>query len=524
MSPKTPHTQFLCCFQLYKLPLKTNRALTETVDLLIHLGANVTIKSKQGITALNVILRKTPSSIASIHQKFDESITSETGQEIEMRLDFRNIIQHCHPRETQYLKTFIDEGRRDILRHPLCQAFLHVKWEKVRKFYLLRVVFFMVRVVVLTLFVLALFGGCDEERDDREICRDGSGFGYFVRNNLDPGRLQWILLVITLVECYIQLHGMLGSNYSGDSQNFLEWFNISLIFGLLYFFKRQSPTSHYIGASVVLLSWYNLMSICGQLPAFGSHIEMFNTIQKQFFKLFSAFLFILIGFTLCFCIIFPRSKDFANPLIGFISILVMMIGEPLVNISDNLPGNQLLDYPLHFMFILFLFLITIVLMNLLVGIAVNDIKALKKTAQLSKLVRQIRLIYHIESVLIIEWFPYSARILSTGFQKMLRKFTLISPQNYRVVLCVRPLNPAENRLPKYIMDAAFKIAGRSNLSPSPSCNELNKRNWNDQRIEDFLTKINAKLKKIDALAKDVQDLKDIVRKYDGFSEHRERNT
>ncbi len=27
VSPKTAHTQFLCCFPLYKLPLKTNRAL-----------------------------------------------------------------------------------------------------------------------------------------------------------------------------------------------------------------------------------------------------------------------------------------------------------------------------------------------------------------------------------------------------------------------------------------------------------------------------------------------------------------
>jgi hypothetical protein len=25
VSPKTPHTQFLCRFQFYKLPLKTNR-------------------------------------------------------------------------------------------------------------------------------------------------------------------------------------------------------------------------------------------------------------------------------------------------------------------------------------------------------------------------------------------------------------------------------------------------------------------------------------------------------------------
>jgi hypothetical protein len=27
VSPKTPHTQFLCRVQFYKLPLKTNRAL-----------------------------------------------------------------------------------------------------------------------------------------------------------------------------------------------------------------------------------------------------------------------------------------------------------------------------------------------------------------------------------------------------------------------------------------------------------------------------------------------------------------
>jgi hypothetical protein len=62
--------------------------------MLIFHGADVTTKSKKGTTALNVINRKTPASLAMVNQKLDEAITithsqDNSNREVELELDFR---------------------------------------------------------------------------------------------------------------------------------------------------------------------------------------------------------------------------------------------------------------------------------------------------------------------------------------------------------------------------------------------------------------------------------------------------
>ena len=178
--------------------------LAHCVEMLIYHNADISTKSKKGPTALNVINRKTPASLAMVNQKFDEAITLTHSQdnsmrEVELELDFRSILQHCHPREISYLNTFVDEGNKEILQHPLCSAFLHIKWGKIRKYYIARLLFCFTFILFLTLYVLTAlahncYNGSKEMEDtiqEQELCQKQSILGDMLRNNPFVMEMQW---------------------------------------------------------------------------------------------------------------------------------------------------------------------------------------------------------------------------------------------------------------------------------------------------------------------------------------------
>ncbi|KAI4470417.1 ion transport protein [Holotrichia oblita] len=449
--------------------------LSQCVEVLIFHGADVTAKSKFGMTALGIITRKTPASLAMITQKLDAAVTlhhhpESPNREVELRLDFRSILQHCHPREISFLNTFVDEGQKEILLHPLCSAFLYLKWEKIRKYYLARMLFSLIFVLSLSLYVLtALAHNCYNQGKNMnesqpqnliELCEKKSMLGQMLRNNPFVIEMQWFVLVgITGCEILRKVYGIVGypnvKQYLSHPENIIEWCVIASVFVISFIYTGRTYTwQNHVGAFAVLFGWTNLMLMIGQLPVFGSYVAMYTRVQGEFAKLLLAYSCLLIGFTISFCVIFPDSSSFANPFIGLITVLVMMTGELSLDLlldddSDDPPF--LLEISAQVTFILFLLFVTVILMNLLVGIAVHDIQGLQKTAGLSKLVRQTKLISYIELALFNGYLP-------SYLLNLLHWTALVSPKAYRVVLNVKPLNPREKRLPRDILKAAHEIA------------------------------------------------------------------
>lgn len=446
----------------------------ECVDTLIYFGGDVTTRSRKNTTALGTIAHKIPDSLAIIKYSFDNAITlhesdDPLNRDIELEIDFRQLSQSCHPKEISFLHTFIEEGQKEFLEHPLCTAFLYIKWKKVRKFFIARLLFCLFTVMLLSLYVLtALAHSCyngsrdlNETIKDQELCQKQSIFGDLLRSNPFVIEMQWwVLVIVIMFEIVRKLYGLTGyssfKHYVTQIENIIEWFVIISVFLTSYIYnKRIDYWQNHVAAFAVLLGWTNLMLMIGQLPDFGVYVAMYTKVQVEFGKLFLAYSGILIGFSISFCVIIPDSPIFSNPIMAFISVLVMMTGEQDLIILTNAPDRT--DPPLlneisaQIIYIFFIIFVTVILMNLLEGIAVNDIEELKKTAELSRLVRQTELIHYIESALFKRYLP-------SWLRNIINNNSLVSPQSHRAVLCVKPLNPDETRLPKDILMQAYNLA------------------------------------------------------------------
>ncbi|CAG9834362.1 unnamed protein product [Diabrotica balteata] len=452
------------------------RGLADCVETLINYGADVTLKTKCGHTPLSIIKKKVPIAFGVFTKKLDDAVTlyntDSLSNEPELRLDFRVILQPNHEGEMNFLYTLVEEGYKTVLLHPICAALLYVKWQKIRKYYLARILFYAVFMLALSLYVLtALSHYCynygnnftDMKPEDViELCEKNSILGRVLRDSPFVMEMQWFFLVgLTSLEIIRKLYGIYGytsvRQYLSYPENILEWWVISSVFVISCVYTRRTYLwQNHIGAFAILLGWTNIMLMIGQLPVFGIYIAMYTRVQSEFGKLLFAYSGLLIGFTLSFCVIFPDSNFFANPFISLVTIIVMLSGELNLDILvDDNPDNPhyLLEFSAQVTYIIFVITVTIILMNLLAGIAVDDIKGLQKTATLSKLVRQTKLISHMEKGLFNGSLP-------RYILEHLHVSALVSPKPSRVVLNIKPLNPKETRLPKDIIRAAFKVAKR----------------------------------------------------------------
>ena len=106
------------------------------VILLLSKGADVTARTKGGISALNFIIRRTPDVLPRFVSRLDQAIAlhdHELGDvDCELRLDFRPLIPGGRG-ESDLMLCLVEVGQRHILKHPLCESFLYLKWLKIRK-------------------------------------------------------------------------------------------------------------------------------------------------------------------------------------------------------------------------------------------------------------------------------------------------------------------------------------------------------------------------------------------------------
>jgi hypothetical protein len=104
----------------------------------------------------------------------------------EIKLDFRVLVPNLERGETELLLAFIDVGQKRVLKHPLCETFLYLKWRRIRKFFLFSLFYHAMFVLLFTVYVLDVYvKDCphQEKKPIKEACTPASyvaHVGYFV--------------------------------------------------------------------------------------------------------------------------------------------------------------------------------------------------------------------------------------------------------------------------------------------------------------------------------------------------------
>ena len=402
----------------------TQQPNQEIIKLLLRHGANMGVKNREGKAPVSRILPSTleefftscvePQGIIT-DDKFKLTfnynflapplLDSEILQEFETKKKDAENPEVTHPRpETEALWYMSESAQhRTLLKHPVISSFLWMKWQRIRKFFYVGLVFYFLFVASLTLLIMLDYGGCSiRPGGDYQSCPQ----------SLDTTVLRILVGVFVALLFGLEVVQVAVSfkRYVASLENIVQNTILLLTAILILDTNMTFQTGRHIAAVLIVGSWLMFLIYFGLHPSLNTKVFMFYSVATSFCKFLLWYVFVIIAFALSFYIMFHTDYEGAEsnedyPFFDDIGScmtksLAMFVGE--LEFSDIPFTNNPIS---TIMFIAFIFFIVVVLMNLLNGLAVSDITIIRDEAEVLSLKSQVDLISYWESILLND--PYN---------------------------------------------------------------------------------------------------------------------
>ncbi|KAK7871584.1 hypothetical protein R5R35_001779 [Gryllus longicercus] len=367
------------------------------------------------------------------------------------------------------------EEHRYLLKHPIITSFLLLKWYRVRFSFYVNLMFYTLYVIFLNAYILVEVENAENDQDLLMNLANGSL----------PVRTQFLLISLTILLSYLLIRElvqfiMCPGQYIKNAENLLDWSLIILTSLTLFVKISNSDWRKSVTVMTVLLSWAELVLVTGRLPRLSRNIQMLKTVSWTFLRFLIWYSLLIISFGISFYTLFHDARVdkegeniFEDLGRALFKTFIMMTGE--FNSDDKIPFKST-NVTGHILFMLFVFLIAIVLLNLLTGLAVSDTQAIQNNADILSVISRIRLVYEIESMM-LGWHhkifllgifrPFAYRL-----ENWVKAISLFPPSVHSKHVCVLPnkgnniITPHEDgvkcKMDVEILGAAMNIIGSRN--------------------------------------------------------------
>lgn len=406
---KNPSIDFQKCFQLVvdacDVNLKDDQGCTplhyavryqndEAVKALLERSSYIGIENSFGETAIDDIKRE-------VFEDFlDSRVTtnvrrSDEEQEIMINYNFLTapklyVTQDEYRSEIAPLQTIANNSElRPLILHPVLSSFLYLKWSKLTLLFYANLALFSTFMVSLIVYIVLCQSIPLEDRNE-------SGFYTFFR----------ILSMISIIVLMIREIFQCVLSPKSYFRSLVNWFEIALIvLGWIVLFQSNEPgsdnaTQRSVKALLILCAAYEFLQLVGTLPilSISTHMVILKKVGITFLKSIALYSIVLFAFAFSFFTLFGGKRkvnedettaksiddktsmcckndddkndefnSFGYPGIAIIKTFVMLTGE------FDASALKLEEHPFYsVIFVLFVFIVTIVLFNLLNALAVDD--------------------------------------------------------------------------------------------------------------------------------------------------------
>ncbi|KAG7488575.1 hypothetical protein MATL_G00035650 [Megalops atlanticus] len=294
------------------------------------------------------------------------------------------------------LNAMVRYNRIELLTHPLCKKYLEMKWNAYgSKAHILNLAVYSLGLLPLSHLIVNM-------RPTVTSTPNGTSIGK-VSTTLDKQSYfltscMFLILAMNLYAVGKEVVQIVQqrANYFRDVANLLDWAAaiFSLLFVIPLLMNADGTWYWQAGAWAVLVSWVNFLLYLQRFEHFGIYVVMFGEILRTLLSIIMIFFFLMLAFALGFYALMIGQTRFEGLDISVMQTFVMMVGE--LNYQDNfldpyLRGNLPFPYVTYAVFVWFVLLMPILLMNLLIGLAVGDIAEVQRNASLKRIAMQIDL-------------------------------------------------------------------------------------------------------------------------------------
>ena len=280
---------------------------------------------------------------------------------------------------------------RHLVQHPIIKSFLHIKWQHVNIYFYINIIMYTIFAILLNSYILLKIGDNAMNGSESGITSNGTKTSH--SHSTSPG-FEAATVFIVLFLLYFTVRELLQLTlspkvYHTNYENILD-VSIIIFSGYILIWSEWQETFIVI---TIILSWTEMILLTGRLPKLSRNIEMLKTVSLNYFWFLLSYLFLLIAFAFSFCSLLHKNAtnsstnyherqnelSFMNPIMSVMKTFVMMMGEFEFETMVSEMENSTTYFCL---FSLFVFIIAMVLLNLLTGLAVSDTQTMKSDDKL----------------------------------------------------------------------------------------------------------------------------------------------